>query len=206
MDMTQSSPSYETNAAFDYLPTPAQILSSEPRRPPCPAWPANPPRTHLYVADALLAHPLATLLLAPSWAGAPPVYMCTGWECLADEDRYVARKMWRDGVRVVLEEYEAMAHCFAMVVPQIKEARRCIQGWAGFMKEVVEMGQKEKGNGIRGESRFVTIKARTLEEVAIDPRSSGFTSGGVSEEEVVEARVWQTIRERTVPEEGVAKL
>ncbi|KAK3292772.1 alpha/beta hydrolase fold-domain-containing protein, partial [Chaetomium fimeti] len=82
LDVTHSSPSCTTNAPFDYLPTLAQQLAAESKRPHCAAWPASPPRRHLYAPDALLAHPLVSPVLAASWAGAPPVYMCTGWELL----------------------------------------------------------------------------------------------------------------------------
>lgn len=162
VDMTHSAPSCSSNAAFDYLP----YLEPSAHIPPCPSWPAGPPRKRLYVADELAAHPLATLLMARSWVGAPPVYMCTGWELLADEDKLLAAKLAADGVRVVFEEYEAMPHCFALVFTKIPGSRRCFAGWTDFIKEVTaaELG----GGGGRGESRFVTVRARTLEEVPID--------------------------------------
>lgn len=163
-DMTHSSPSCTSNAAFDYLP--AMEPSALP--PPCPAWPASPPRKRLYVADELAAHPLATLLTARSWAGAPPVYVCTGWELLSDEDKLLAAKLDADGVRVVFEEYEAMPHCFALIFTKMKEGMRCMQGWSDFIKEVTDDRTGGKGEGKRGGSRFVTVKARTLEEVPIE--------------------------------------
>ncbi|KAL2146763.1 hypothetical protein VTI28DRAFT_2598 [Corynascus sepedonium] len=195
MDMTHSSPSCATNAAFDYLPTLDQQLAAEAKRPPCAAWPVSPPRRHLYAPDSLLGHPLVSLLLARSWVGAPPVYVCAGWELLADEGKFAAHKMWREGVKVVWEEYEAMPHCFAMIFPYLREARRCLEGWAGFIKGVVEGGPEAL------ESRFLTVKARSLEEVAVEPQTLWADS-----EEVVAERFWRKVRERGVPEESVAKL
>ncbi|KPM37845.1 hypothetical protein AK830_g8718 [Neonectria ditissima] len=95
--------------------------------------------------------------MAGSWAGAPPVYVCAGWEILAYEARFLARKLRCDGVRVVFEEYEAMPHCFALLLGGIPSTRRCYDGWAGFVRAVVE----DPGGVV---SSAVSIKARTLEE------------------------------------------
>lgn len=222
LDLTQSSPSCTANAAFDYLPTPAEQQRAEARRPACAAWPGRragrrpAPRRHLYAPDALLAHPLATLLLAPSWRGAPPLYLCAGRELLADEARHAARAMWRDGAAaVVLEEYEGMPHCFALVLPHLPETRRCLAGWAGFISgAVAAAGEGADGSGAGagagaggvGESRFVKIKARTLEEVVVDPREVCEGGQFEREEAEVEERIWRKVREGLVGEEGVAKL
>lgn len=162
VDMTHSSPSCRNNAPFDYLPT-LQGLDQTPR-PSCPAWPANPPRKMLYCADALITHPLVTLLTAPSWEGCPPVYISTGWELLADEDKYLASKLHADKVPVIFEEFEGMPHCFAMVLTENPMAKRCFNAWAGFIKEVVEQGPE-----VPVQSVFRTIKAKTLREEERDP-------------------------------------
>lgn len=115
VDIAQSMPSWEANARWDYLPSPEPAASDREKKekkekqqrlqpPPDEAWPANPPRKHLFVDDAYLLHPLASLQFAPAWAGSPPVYVSCGWECLADEGRFVAAKMAREGVSVVFEE------------------------------------------------------------------------------------------------------
>lgn len=169
VDMTHSSPSCRTNAPFDYLPQ-LQGLDKVPR-PSCAAWPANPPRKMLYCADALITHPLITLLTAKSWHGCPPVYISTGWELLSDEDKYLAAKMHADGVPVVFEEYEGMPHCFAMVVAENPMSKRCFGAWAGFIKGVVEDKGEGEGEGAAGgvQSVFRTVKARTLCEEERDP-------------------------------------
>ncbi|KAH7027874.1 alpha/beta hydrolase fold-domain-containing protein [Microdochium trichocladiopsis] len=157
--IVQSMPSWDRNSQWDYLP-PARMLESK-QPPPDHAWPATPPRKHLYVDDAYMLHPLVSLQLNATWKESPPIYMCTGWECLADEDRYLAAKLKRDGVQVVMEEYEAMPHVFAMLLGHIKEARRCMEGWSQFIVKTTEEPEKI-------ESSFTTIKARTLAEVAIE--------------------------------------
>ncbi|KAK7435254.1 hypothetical protein CaCOL14_012903 [Colletotrichum acutatum] len=159
MDITQSSPSWDANGEFDYLPTGEVYAKYNP--PPCEAWPAKPPRTNMYADDDLLAHPLVTLLMSRSWAGAPPVYICTGWELLADEDKYMARKLHQDGVPVVFEEYEGMPHCFALILTKIPNARRCFEGWTNFMKRAVTSPETI-------DSRATSIKSKTLQEEVLD--------------------------------------
>jgi acetyl esterase/lipase len=173
LDMTHSMPSCTANAVFDYLPS-FSAGHELPQQPVCEAWPANPPRKTLYVSDALIAHPLSTLLMAKSWKGSPPVYICTGWELLADEDRYLATKLFKDNVSVVFEEYQAMPHCFAMIFNGTPGSRRCFDGWAGFIRDVT--------GGKPVDSRFTTIKAKGLEESPIEVG----TLSEFSEEEVRE--------------------
>ena len=114
-----------------------------------------------YADDEFLDHPLVTISLATDWRGAPPVYMSTGWELLADEQRYMAAKLHASGVTIVFEEYEAMPHCFAMVLGQLPASRRCFDGWSGFIKSVAE-------DPASVGSRAVTVKAKSLQEVELD--------------------------------------
>lgn len=162
LDMTHSSPSVKTNAPWDYLPS-LHGTEAAPNRPACAAWPASPPRKVLYCADALITHPLVTLLVARDWRRCPPVYMSTGWEMLADEDKYLAGVLHAQGVRVVWEEFEAMPHCFAMVLTENPMSRRCFDAFAGFIKTVAEGGEVEPA--------FRTVKARTLKEEVRDPKT-----------------------------------
>lgn len=155
VDMVQSFPSWSANAKWDYLPRPDHWETSPP--PPDAIWPADPPRKSLYVDDALRLHPLVSLQLNASWAGTPPVWTCFGWECLSDEDRYLAAKLRRDGVRVVIDEFEAMPHVFTVVLPKLPETERCVQGLAKFITAT----RKEPE---RITSSYTFIKAKTLEE------------------------------------------
>ncbi|TEA06082.1 Esterase [Colletotrichum sidae] len=179
MDITQSSPSWETNREFDYLPTAS--LYAEYKPPPCEAWPAKPPRRNLYADDELLDHPLVTLIMNRSWNGSPPVFMCTGWELLADEDKYMARKLQEDGVSVVFEEYEGMPHCFALILAKTPNAKRCFEGWTGFMKAVVE-----KPDSIK--SKAVTVKAKTGEDMPLEFASLSTLSDHDIQQRVLEKK------------------
>lgn len=139
----------------------------------CPIWPADPPRKHLYVDDDLISHPLASVIMSQSWKGSPPVYICTGWEILALEDKYLAKRLDEEGVNVVFEEYEAMPHCFAAILDKTPNATRCYSGWAGFIKQVVD-------NAEDVESRALSISARDLVETELDfAKLSDVTDGKI---------------------------
>ncbi|CAL3968763.1 hypothetical protein PZA11_004750 [Diplocarpon coronariae] len=162
-DITHSSPSCTRNLSTDYLPP----LTSRPH-PPDAIWPASPPRKNLYAADAVLTHPLVSPLGASSWRGSCPLYIATGTELLTDEDRHVAAKAARQGVRVVYDEFEAMPHCFAMMLEGLPGSKMFFERWAGFMRACVG------GGGVDGESEVKTkgtrIRAKTLvqESVAVE--------------------------------------
>lgn len=195
LDITQSSPSWEgeSSSPFDYLPKPDLVAKAKIKD--CSIWPAARPRKYLYVDDDLVTHPLASVLMSHSWEGAPPMYMCTGWEILALEDRYLARKLREDGVRIVFEEYEAMPHCFALILDKIPNATKCYERWAGFIRQAVE-----DVDGIQSQAR--TIKARTLEDVKLE-------FGGLSEvtDEEIRRRVVAKAEELDVETMGAsAKL
>ncbi|KAI0973234.1 alpha/beta hydrolase fold-domain-containing protein [Xylaria arbuscula] len=172
LDMVQSMPSWTTNSKWDYLPAPTRMETFPP--PADDIWPATPPRKHLYVADALRLHPLVSLHLAApgAWKGCPPVWLSCGWECLADEDRYLVSQFREEGVRVVFDEFEAMPHVFAVVLPKAPQTERCVQGWARF----VTATRKEPGGIVSG---YTYVKAKTLEEVEGDV--SALTPYGVKE-------------------------
>ncbi|ORY62522.1 Alpha/Beta hydrolase protein [Pseudomassariella vexata] len=158
LDVVQGMPSWKRNQTWDYLPPPNVL---DRKDPPCAAWPSNPPRRHVFIDDDYLLHPMASLTLSKSWKGAPPVYLTCGWECLADEGKWLVKKLSHDGVPVVFEEYEAMPHVFAFILTKRPEAARCLAGLTNFMKVAVE-------NPAKIASRYTTIKARTCEEVKID--------------------------------------
>ena len=175
LDITQSSPSWEGDVPepFDYLPKPDIVAKGVLQD--CDIWPSQPPRKHLYVDDDLIAHPLASVVMSRSWDGSPPMYICTGWEILALEDKYFAKKLRSQGVPVVFEEYEAMPHCFAMILEKVPSARRCFDGWAGFIRNAVESPGTL-------ESKATEIKAKTLEEIDLDfEELSSHTEEGIRE-------------------------
>lgn len=154
--------------------------------PACAAWPVDPPRKNMYIEDNVASHPLATLIMASDWKGSPPIYMCTGWEILAYEDKFLAQKLYDEGVSVRFEEYEAMAHVFALMFTKLPEARRAFDGWANFIRQAVE-----NPRGI--ESSAVTIKAKTLKEI---PRR--FEDLCDESEEKIRNRVLEKARRKTI--------
>ncbi len=172
-DITHSSPSCETNSTYDYLPS----RNTHPEGmefPPCDVWPANPPRKNLYAEDSMLCHPLVSPLAAKSWDGSCPMYNETGQELLADEDKYLAMKAASQGVTVVFEEYEAMPHCFAMILETLPAASTFFNGWSQFIKRAVEEPEMLKTTGKK-------VMAKTYEDKEVDVKSlSTYT-----EEEVV---------------------
>jgi acetyl esterase/lipase len=158
-DITQSSASCASNGSYDYLPPRNKMGEREP--PACSVWPADPPRKNLYAEDAVLTHPICSPLAAKSWEGSCPIYIDTGTELLTDEDKYVAMIAAKQGVKVVYEEYEAMPHCFAMLLNTLGGAKRCFDGWAGFITAAVMDPDEIKTKGL-------IIKAKTLQELPIN--------------------------------------
>ncbi|KAG6061979.1 hypothetical protein E4U32_002714 [Claviceps aff. humidiphila group G2b] len=160
LDIAHSSQPYygKIPEAFDYLGP----LADLGRRgvEPCSIWPANPPRKFMYAADDIMTHPLVSPVMRRDWVGFPPVYFCAGWERLAYEAKFVAQKLERDGVKVVFEEYEAMPHCFALVLSHLAESKRCMEVWADFMKQAVE----DPGTLA---SRALTVSAKKMEETPL---------------------------------------
>ncbi|KAJ3474649.1 hypothetical protein NLG97_g9749 [Lecanicillium saksenae] len=133
---------------------------------PCPdhIWPANPPRRNYYAEDHLVMHPLVSIIgtRPADWAGAPPIYICAGWEQLGMESRVFARRIaTQTKVPIVFEEYAAMPHCFAMILPKTPAAAHCYDKWASFMKRCVN----EPGTIT---SKATRIRPRTLAEEDID--------------------------------------
>ncbi|TVY20082.1 Esterase [Lachnellula arida] len=182
-DVTASSPSCENNAAFDYLPPP----STNAPIPKDTIWPVEPTRSALYADDALLLHPLVSPLAAKSWQGSCPLYIETGRELLTDEDKHVAAKAAEQNVPVVFEEYEAMPHCFAMVLDALPGGRKFFESWAGFISDVTA-GKSVETSGKR-------ILAKSLKEERVDV--AGLRE--VSDEVVVER-----MRERVQVMSGMA--
>ena len=145
-DMCRSMPSILSNAKYDYLPPPdhREPLSAFPADS---IWPTDPPRGDLFCDLSLLDHPLASPLAAESWKGAPPLWIETGQEMLADEDCIVASRAASQGVTVQFEEYEAMPHCFSMLLPALPTADRCMRSWGDFCRRCVEEPESVKTNG-----------------------------------------------------------
>lgn len=174
LDITRGLPSIEGLVQYDYLPAPSQTDTRE--FPACPMWPASPPRADLYCEGSALMHPLVSPLAAKSWEGAPPLFFSLGQEMLRDEDAVFAQRAVEQGVKVVWREFEAMPHCFAMLLENNPGAPVHYAEFAEFCRKVVEAGESIDTNG-----EFV--KAKTLERSPVDVKS-GLTE--LSDEQVEE--------------------
>lgn len=162
MDITGSCPSTTTYAAYDYLPG----QHSHPKGleyHPDELWPVSPPRKALYADDDVLLHPLVSPLAATAemWKGSCPVWIVTGWELLNDENRAGAARMLGAGVTVQFEEFEAMPHCFAMLLDGTPGSRKCFEDWAKFITAVTM-------NPASIKTRAWAVEAKTLKEKELD--------------------------------------
>jgi acetyl esterase/lipase len=164
-DISRSLPSTSKNAPFDYLPAHYSELKL-PDFPPDHIWPTSPPRVDIFTAASMLSHPLVSpVVLAPEkWKDAPPVFMCLGQELLADEIRVTARRIQAAGSTVVIEAFEGMPHCFAMMLPDHPASKRCFDGWAGFTSKFVD----EKGSVTSIARSINPTKGLKEEEVAFE--------------------------------------
>lgn len=173
-DISRALPSITTNAQYDYLPPPQHDSDASTRFPADSIWPASPPRGDLFCSLHLLDHPLVSPVLARDWSGAPPLYFNTGQEMLTDEIKVVAARAAAQGVRVVFEEYEAMPHCFAMLLPGLEVSGRCVRGWGEFCRNAVD--------GEEVQTKGTWVEAKTGREVGVDVQG---LSEGLEFEEVV---------------------
>jgi acetyl esterase/lipase len=172
LDLTRSMQSSETCAQYDYLPPPS---ISPAKSPSCDIWPTDPPRADLFCEGSALCHPLVSPVAAPSWKGSPPMFICCGEEFLTDECKFFAQKAARQGVKLIWEQYEAMPHCFAHVLPGSLASLRSLTSYARFVTTVV------RGSGdISTKGEFIT--ARSLDSHPVDV----FNLTTMTEEEVLE--------------------
>lgn len=159
LDLTRSMPSTETNALYDYLPPPSIALTKSPH---CAIWPANPPRAYLYCEGSMFCHPLVSPLSAESWAGAPPIFVVSGEEMLADEGKAFVQKTAGQGVTVAWEQYEAMPHCFALLLQGNVAGAMSFDTWADFVRRAVQ-----NPGEIVTSAEFITAKTLVRQPVDI---------------------------------------
>ena len=135
-DITCGLPSWTKNAQWDCLPEiqPTYLQDWRDQK----AWPAEPPRADVYCEKSAMTHPLANPVTALNWAGAPPMFLACGEERNADGTLYLAREAARQGVPVHLEQYEAMLHVWAMVLPKLPHSTTLLERWAAACCTMVE--------------------------------------------------------------------
>ncbi|TLD35925.1 lipase esterase protein [Venturia nashicola] len=137
LDISRSLPSVYRNAKWDIITSPLEDPSSPcPAFPPDSVWPASPPRVETYCEASLVSHPLVSPLAASSdiWHGAPPTFICVGWESMQDESEILARRLHDAGATVMFDGSEGMPHCFA-VVPWTQRGFSALERWGSFCKD-----------------------------------------------------------------------
>ncbi|KAF2473300.1 uncharacterized protein BDR25DRAFT_352723 [Lindgomyces ingoldianus] len=172
LDVTRSLPSIESLRKYDYLPPPSQTYHMN--YPPCSAWPVDPPRADLYCEGSALCHPLVSPLAAKDWTSSPPIFFSLGQEMLRDEDAVLARRISFQGGKIVWREFEAMPHCFAMMLESLEASRLHFLELGAFCKIVVE-----KPLDVRASACLVTVKSLVMREVNVE-RLIELTDGEVS--------------------------
>lgn len=125
-------PSRYTKAATDTLLEADPFL--DPKLPPQPGWPSDPPRVDIYCEKSALSHPCVTPIAARTWKGSPPIYFQTGDERSMDGTKAVAQLAAREGVSVGYEEYEGMPHLWFLVMKTMPQAERAYIRWAQAAK------------------------------------------------------------------------
>jgi len=194
MDMTRCMPSISGNAHYDYLPPPI-TREKAANFPHCEIWPTDPPRGDLYCDISMLCHPLVSPIAAKDWTGSCPLWMGYGEEMLVDEGKVVASKAAKQGIPVVWEQWEAMPHCFAMLLEGLEAGKRVFKDWAAFC-DAVGGGKSEKM-----ETRGTWFAARTGKE-----KEMGVLALGLWGEEDLKEKMDMAREARSEGKEGEAKI
>ncbi|KAJ4305266.1 hypothetical protein N0V90_000797 [Kalmusia sp. IMI 367209] len=171
LDVTRSLPSIENLAKYDYLPPPSHTQGMN--YPPDSAWPANPPRADLYCEGSALMHPLVSPVAALDWTNSPPIFFGLGQEMLRDEDAVVAKRLHAQKCVVRWREFEAMPHCFAMMLEALPASTTFFEEFTKFCTEVVD------GKVTQSEGEKLLAKTLKREAVHLD-RATGLTDEEVA--------------------------
>ena len=193
MDMTRCMPSISRNAQYDYLPPPI-TRDKAATFPHCEIWPTDPPRGDLYCNTSMLCHPLVSPLAAEDWTGSCPLWMGYGEEMLVDEGKVIAAKAAKQGVAVVWEQFEAMPHCFGMLLEGLDVSKRLFKDWAAFCEAV------SGGTNKKVQTRGTWFAAKTGKEKGMDVEGLGDWDNERVKEKMETARA-----ARHLGQEGEAK-
>lgn len=188
LDITRALPSIEKLAKYDYLPPPSHTQGMN--FPHDAAWPTNPPRADLYCEGEALVHPLVSPVVAKDWSQSPPIFFGLGEEMLRDEDAVLAKRLHKQGVLVRWREFEAMPHCFAMMLDALPASTTFFEEYSKFCSEVVA-GKVSSSNGEK-------LLAKTLKREPVD--LDEVTE--LSDEEV--AKHMEEAKERILKKHGAA--
>jgi len=81
---------------------------------------------------------------------------------LTDEIKVLASRAAQQGAKVAFEQYQAMPHCFAMLLPSLATSEKCVKSWAGFARGAVE-GREVETKGVWVEARTGKEEGRSVE-------------------------------------------
>ncbi|KAL6718985.1 hypothetical protein ACLMJK_003220 [Lecanora helva] len=192
LDMTRAMPSVASNAQYDYLPPPITREKAS-TFPSCEIWPTDPPRGDLYCDTTMLCHQLVSPLAVEDWSGCCPLWFSCGEEMMADEVQIVAAKAAKQGVPVLFEQWEAMPHCFALILLGTPMSKRCFKDWTNFCRRVV------KGEDVQ--TKGLWFQARSQKEREVDVRGLAKI-----EDSEVKSRMDDARERRHIGLEGEAKI
>lgn len=189
LDLTRTMPSIKTNHKYDFLPLPSGS-SIHDRFPPCALWPAVYPREDLYCDSTVLMHPFVSPLATrvEDWINSPPVFLFYGEEMLIDEGKYFVRKLIRAGTSVQWDEFEAMPHCFAMLLKGSIVSKLGMGLWGDFIARAA------KGEHI--ETRGTFYQAKDWSERKIDLTRLGHLD---------DSEIWEKMTQEVNIREGYRK-
>jgi acetyl esterase/lipase len=136
-DITRCMPSIQKNAKYDYIDPPhepVETLYHPPPHDPDDVWPLNPPRSDMYCNASMVTHPLVSPVACPKelWKDAPPIFISVGEEGLTDEGLLTARKFHQAGVPTIVDWFEGMPHCFALIMAGTAAAKLFFQSYSQF--------------------------------------------------------------------------
>lgn len=137
-DWTFSLPSNTRNASTDFLLGEPWL---QPDFPPDSVWPTDPPRGEAFSYPDALCHPLISPVLCRDWTGAPPLWICSGEEVLADSMMLIAQTAARQGVSVEFVQYEGMPHVLPLSMGKLPQAAHSYDNWAAACTVIVNGGQ-----------------------------------------------------------------
>lgn len=95
------------------------------------------------------------------------MWFSVGQEILTDEGKHVACKAAKQGVKVQIEEWEGMPHCFCMVLMGTQPSQKSFKSWAEFARKAVKEPQMIETRGVRIGAKYWKETELEVEEVSI---------------------------------------
>ena len=163
-DWTNSLPSCDRYAELDWSGTPGPWLG--PTFPADHIWPSKPPRGEIFVDTSALDHPLLSIAALDDWTGAPPMFLSTSHEALADGIMLVAQSAARQGVPVQFQQYEGMPHLFYTFLPKTTQAVHVNKCFMEFCKNALQ-ALNAIGKSQATFFEMGGLKSRSLDPIAL---------------------------------------